>query len=864
MGLLHLEVLGPIRITHAGKPVLFPTRKAEALLIYLALHRGVQSRKQLAMRFWPGHDTSRVLGSLRSTLVRLRQALGEHEEGLDHLKVTPDTLTLLQDESLCLDIQLVERAWQRMARFSSSQALAHDEQQVIEEALALVRGPFAENLPLQELPELEEWTHSQRLYWQHRAVDLADRLSQSYMLQGRWQEAGQKLLHWLELDPLSHDATQRLMQVVAAQGRQSEALNLYQHYCSRLRAELDAEPDADLQTLALQIRQATSTLHPAARPTQRLTAAALLEQAPMVGRASELELLIEHTISLRQGLSHTIAITGEAGIGKSRLLREFVPWAQSQGTDVLQCQTSPNAGRLPYQPMIGLLRSRLESINALEDALEDVWLTELSRLLPEVRDSYPDLPPPAYDPTVGPTHLYEAIARLLMWLARQRPLVVVLEDLHWADQATLDLLLYLVGSWRRQPNGLLLVLTYRLNEGPLTSRLDTWLYDLERGLPVVPLALNRLSEHEMYDYVVWLHTHSNHAANDPVTAPSEPQPLSLEQVTGRLYQRTQGQPLYLVEMLKDLLGRVQMHQDGGKGGVNQLDILALLTTTSWESQLPPRVRQLILDRLRRLTPEARRLLSSVAVLEQEVSLAILLPVSGLSESQGLVALEEASGLGFLQGCTEGRYRFVHELMREVVYRAEEKGQLQLLHQRAVIWLSARPTSMATLAYHAERAGWLAEALCCYVEAGDEALEVFAIRDAITSYEHARAILARVLDTRDAHQQVRGARVQRLLIQCGQAYELLEQWEAARQVYETVNAYAEQQRDDGLRAMTLTHLARVMARNPDQLSHAQALLHEARLAAERCGYETPFSYVSESAWEAVGASSLFHKKTMPAP
>src|SRR5205807_3630831 len=141
-------------------------------------------------------------------------------------------------------------------------------------------------------------------------------------------------------------------------------------------------------------------------------------------------------------------VVGEAGIGKTRLAREFVAWARAQGAEVLSGQAFEMGGRLPYQPLVEAIRARLENENAPEDLLDDLWLAELSRILPELRVRYPDLPAPTEDELTAKLRLFEAVARLLDALARSAPLALLLDDLQWVDGASLDLLRYLARYWK--------------------------------------------------------------------------------------------------------------------------------------------------------------------------------------------------------------------------------------------------------------------------------------------------------------------------------------------------------------------------------------------------------------------------------
>src|SRR5437868_10899125 len=155
---------------------------------------------------------------------------------------------------------------------------------------------------------------------------------------------------------------------------------------------------------------------------------------------------------------------GEAGIGKTRLAKEFLAWAEVEGADVLQGRAFETGGRLPYQPVIEALRRRIERENAPDDLLSDTWLAELSRLLPELCERYPDLPAPIGDKSVARNRLFEAVARLLQALAARTPLVLFIDDVQWADAASLDVLHYLARRFAESQTPALPLLTLRMGE----------------------------------------------------------------------------------------------------------------------------------------------------------------------------------------------------------------------------------------------------------------------------------------------------------------------------------------------------------------------------------------------------------------
>jgi predicted ATPase len=187
---------------------------------------------------------------------------------------------------------------------------------------------------------------------------------------------------------------------------------------------------------------------------------------------------------LCQGQAQGVLVVGEAGVGKTRLAKEFVSWTRAQGADVMIGHAFEMRGHLPYQLLIEALRERLERENAPEDLLEDLWLAELSRLLPELRVRYPDLPPPAGDELTARTRLFEAVVRLLDVLARRAPLILLLEDLDWIDEASLDLVRYLAHAGKEHGTRALLLGIVRREGLELNAALATRLVDLGRDLPL--------------------------------------------------------------------------------------------------------------------------------------------------------------------------------------------------------------------------------------------------------------------------------------------------------------------------------------------------------------------------------------------
>src|SRR5438067_456988 len=459
MSLLRLAVLGPPQVYHDGRRLTFALRKAEALLLYLAVEGGMHPRSKLAALLWPDSEPHAARTALRNALTLLRSLLATPDASASphsHLLAEQDLLGLDPQAPFELDLDVVQQAYhqaQRHSTFPSQEPRAALVTQV-QQALALVRGPFLEGFWLREETGFDEWVQQQQQQWQVRLPLLLDRLSSWQEVGGELEPARVTLTRWLALDALSEEASRRLMRMDLALGDASAALQVYATLRAHLAEELRVQPSAETVALADQIRASAAASRgstPArraaveSRPPSELT-------APLVGRAAAFSQLVASFQQARRGQPQAMLLVGEAGIGKTRLASEFGAWARAQGADVLAGQAFEMGGRLPYQPLVEALGPRLEEENAPEDLLSDLWLAELSRLLPELRVRYPDLSAPTEDELTAKLRLFEAVARLLDALARSGPLVLLLDDLHWMDGASLDLLRYLARYWEGQGN----------------------------------------------------------------------------------------------------------------------------------------------------------------------------------------------------------------------------------------------------------------------------------------------------------------------------------------------------------------------------------------------------------------------------
>src|SRR5437588_623649 len=419
MGLLRLNVLGPPEVFHDGKRLTFALRKAQALLLYLAVEGGMHQRRQLDAFLWPDSEPHEARAALRNAIALLRRLLGDPEASPSnhtHLLSQHDLLSLDPHAPVELDLDAVLHAWKEVHKLSMLPSEEHHAALVtlVQRALALVRGPFLDGFWLGEDAPFDAWREQQQRQWQVRLLLLLDRLSSWQEAAGEFEPASATLARWVALDPLAEEASRRLMRMSLARGDAAGALQVYASLQAHLAEALQITPSPETVALAEHSRALAKGRRGATvRPTTAESRPPSELVVPLLGRSAAFRQLVGRFQQARAGQPQAVLVMGEAGIGKTRLTSEFVAWSRVQGAEVLSGHAFEMGGRLPYQPLVEALRERLEAENAPEDLLEDVWLAELSRLLPELRVRYSDLPTPTEDELTAKARLFEAVARLL-------------------------------------------------------------------------------------------------------------------------------------------------------------------------------------------------------------------------------------------------------------------------------------------------------------------------------------------------------------------------------------------------------------------------------------------------------------------
>src|SRR5947209_3131580 len=816
MGDLYLTLLGPPEVRHGDQVLLFSTRKELALLIYLAVEGGVHSRKKLSEQFWPEGDAGHGRAALRITLLHLRHMLGEGAGvfPVPHLLIKRDTLGLDLTSAIELDLHILLEAC-TSAHASTGTTLTMPESArrrllaQLQRATGLPRGEFLEGFSLRDAPAFDDWVRFQREYWHLRTSEVFDCLSQMQFEAGELEAAIETVNRWLVLSPLHEDAYRRLMRLHFAAGDRAAALHAYDTCRAMLATGMQTEPIPETVALASRMRAvAPPRRKEAPTPALALSPATFLE-GPLLGRTRELSTLIKVYHTAHRGQTQVVLLEGEIGIGKTRLATEFLAWAEMEGADVLQGQAFETGGHLPYRPVIEALRPRIERENAPDDLLADIWLAELTRLLPELGDRYPDLLATQGDKSVARNRLFEALARLGQALAARTPLVLFIDDVQWADAASLDVLHYLARRFAESETPALLLLTLRMGERAMPPGLAEWRTDMERAVPLTHLQLGPLTAE---DILRLLQAFEGKGGKDGGWS------ADLERFGQWLFAETEGQPFYLMETLKVLLERGALASRPNEDGGWTIDFTAAMEHEMVvRGFFPPSVREVICARLDRLPPNAFALLAAGSVLGQGITFEYLCQVADLAEHDGLSALDEVLHSHLLQESereggrvTDGRYVLAHAKIRAVVYAEAGEARRSIFHRRALEALQAAAAPAAELAYHALSAGLTEPTFHWSLLAGDAAMRVFAVRDALTFYEQAQHLLDARVHGLGLLTMLPAPEIEHLYIHLGRAYEVNAEWEKARTAYTSLLAYAREAGEPGMESTSLDRLAALVA------------------------------------------------------
>lgn len=625
MARLALKLLGGFTIAVGDRAVAAPAgRKTQALLAYLALHPGQpQPRDKLAALLWAGTAPQQARNSLRQALFAIRKTL---------LATTPQCL-LIDADVVALNPGIVD-----LDVVGFERAVAAGSPEDLDRALTLYQGELLDGFAVPEAA-FEAWLFAERDRLREVALDGTGRLLAHLAAHGPLDRAVQVAGRMLALDPLRESAHRTLMELYVRQGRRSAAIKQYQNLTVLLRRELDVAPEMATTQLYEDVlrarrtpRGAPSTAAAGAPATPATTATGPVEgrdvapraavtpprfapAAPLVGRDQELARLRYALHDALGGRGGAVAVIGEAGIGKTRLVEALALEGLEKGGAVLIGRAHESERILPFAPWVAAVREAGLTAGGAPAGLDVAWRDELARLFPElgpgVRISIE---------SEDYLRLFEALVQLLARVAAAHPIVLVLEDLHWADELSVRLVGFFARRIARLP--ILLVVTTRDEELVAAPVLRHLLHELSYARQLTEILLAPLLKTDVERLVGAL------AAGTRAPARTE--------LVNAAWALSEGNPLMVVECVR----------------------------AGTDTALPPRVREMITRGLDRLSERARQLLAVAAVMGDGMDFAILQRASGLGELDAAEAVEELVRRRILRESGR-RFDFTHARVRDV-------------------------------------------------------------------------------------------------------------------------------------------------------------------------------------------------------
>jgi len=695
MNVLEIRLLGAPTVHWGGAPLSIVRRQTRMLLFRLAMFGQPLLRERLCFLFWPDVPEAVAGRNLSHLLTHLRQALPA-----DDILCTFDDRVYLNPDAAWSDVEEFRRL--------SDSAGADRDLNALTQIARLYRGPFLDGLSAPHCPEYESWMLLERRVLERRYRETLSALIDQLALSGEYDQAVAYAHRYLAVDRLDESIHRRLIELYAARGDRAAALRQYRQCAILLERELGVQPLPETVSLYEVVLKGRAS-------RQAVGAAALWTtlpgpHAPLVGRAEALEELRRTCTRAAGGQGGMVLITGEAGIGKSRLLQHFAAQLPARAI-VLVAAGQPGAQSLPYGLITQAMRSRLR-IDAQSGCsppasyrLSPVWVAEVARLLPELETG--GFAPARNAQLPGDEarlRLFEGLIRFIQAMTLgAEPAVLCLDNLHWADSATLDWLAYLGTQLRGLP---LLII------GACPSDECAGLAQLRQGLT----RLGNLSELELAGLTVdqvqelLCYVTGRHAIDG--------------QLSRRLHAATGGNPFYLLQIVANLLESGQDPEQWAALG---------------DFPLPSSIRAAVEARLGALNEVARQVIEACAILAPAFGFDLVRLTAGRREMETLDALDSLAARRLLD--TRGDvYRFQHDLVRRVVETGMSPLRRRLLHRRAGRALEQLDRhAVDALAYHYEAADEPLKAAYFHELAAQRAEALFAWHEAEEHRVRVRAL-----------------------------------------------------------------------------------------------------------------------------
>jgi len=676
MPLLRAQLFETLRLyADDGNPLNLGSPKTRSLIAYLLLNRAHPiNRRKLAYTFWPNSSEAAARRNLRQYLYHAKAALTPVVPGGDPLHITNNSIQFNPQLPIELDVEIFLQKARPQASLEE-----------LLEALELYTSDLLEDI-------YDNWCIAERERLRKTWLAALDRSSQMLQAAEREDEAIAILETWTQAEPFQETAHQRLIALYARRGERTRALQTYQHFARRLAEELNAEPLPETQAIIQAIQEgqrdpAHSPIPPPATPTLltevRDSAAGL---PPFIGRREELAALSAVYHQASEGSGRLVLISGEAGIGKTRLLQEYL--RTHPEVEALHSTCYELDGMIPFAP----LRQAFQNSTILDQIFQiqppPAWAAPLRPILPDFQRFFPYQAPAEH--AGASVALRETLANFLFYLSAtvpRSPLHLILDDLHWADTSTWELIASLARFAPAHP--LVLIGLFRHEDFPAERR--SLLRSIQRTDALLMLDLPRLTPSETEDLA--RHLNPARAKNSIFVQ--------------RLYQDTEGNPFFIIETIRVLQ----------ESGVQSLKALT-------PSTIPHSIQRVIEARLDRLSLPSREALGCAAAIGRSFTFPLLQEIIEAPQETIINFIEEWQQRGLVHESARG-YDFRHDKFRQVAYGSLSRARREFIHGRiaAVLEHTIPPADATTLAHHYSRSDQPLKALPFLTQAGEHALRL---------------------------------------------------------------------------------------------------------------------------------------------
>ncbi len=689
-----LTLIGSPAVTYAdGERVTpRPGAKALALLAYLTLEPRPHSREALADLLWGESPEVEARASLRQALKQLRASLG----GVVRCE---RRVVALAEPVRCDITEFLEKA-----------------ERDPDAAVAIDIPRFFAGFSIRHAPQFDDWVAGTRSSLLRRYVSVLGTLALDAMDQRRWREAVERSDRWLACDRLSEEAARVAIEARYLVGDRGAALAKLAEYRGALLQETGCAPSYTLIGLGRRIEADAGPERPRPRSDEHYARARSLH-ASLIGREEEWNVLVKAWKDAAKGARRIVLIEGEAGIGKSRLVDDFLRTVAAGDATVLRGQGHDATAALPFAPMVEALRGALEAPGLAGTDAE--WLSEAARLLPELRQRFPGLAQPELVAHPADAwRLYEGIAQLIASLAAERPLVISVDDLQWCDEDSCKLIQLLAGRQDRAP--ILWLATITLGELERDAPAARLCRTLRAKAGAETLALSGLGEEE-----VWRLIREMGHVNTPTGA---------RRFARRIHRITDGNPFYILELLKTMFVQGLLTADEQSG---EWKAAPSVFEGGREYPLSRTVHDVIAERVDRLPEELGEVLITVAVAGgMGCRPEVISHVHGISRLHAAAVCDGLTERRLL-GEGTGVYRCLHPVIAHVVRDGLTPTRRREVHRALAtsLELLAPATDARSVAgevaRHAEHGGDRRLAYRSALLASEGALQRFAFAEALS-------------------------------------------------------------------------------------------------------------------------------------